>query len=192
MSISVVIVGKNVYMCKPSVLVESIAVSVFVVILVEFGKYWDELVCHMYWGLSDIPNQDIFKPYLLFHTVTTFISISVVSFVCVRMGFGCIGVYLRKRGRTNKQSKFPALPRPPTHPRSLEGWDEEAYLRTKTDLTEVNAQTSPLIWFFYGPASLDLLFLARDRIVCNKIWQNWLRGSLLCTHQRYRVSPHTC
>ena len=39
MSISVVIVGKNVYMCKPSVLVESIAVSVFVVILVEFGKY---------------------------------------------------------------------------------------------------------------------------------------------------------
>ena len=57
----------------------------------------------------------------------------------------------------------------PAHIGTPEGGDEEAYLRTKTDLTEVNFP-SGLIFL------LICFFWLANRIIWNKIWQNWLRG----------------
>ena len=63
-------------------------------------------------------------------------------------------VIFEKEGKNKQTIQVPLLYPCCAHTReSLEGRDEEAYLRTKTDLTEVNAQPSPS----------DLIFL-RSRL----------------------------
>ena len=86
----------------------------------------------------------------------------------------CIGVYLRKSQRTNKQSKFPRFA-PPTRGNPW-GTRWRSLSANQNRLNWGQRTNSPLISSFQSPASRDLLFLARDRIIRNKIWRNWLRG----------------
>ena len=82
----------------------------------------------------------------------------------------------------------------PAHIGTPEGGDEEAYLRTKTDL----ARSTHKLPFWSDFSTVPPLFLARDEIIRNQIWRNWLRGLVLVTHhtQRSQVSvgsfPNTC
>ena len=94
----------------------------------------------------------------------------------------CIGVYLRKSQRTNKQSKFPRFA-PPTRGNPW-GQDEEAYLRTKTDLTEVNFPSGLI---FYSTTSV---FFGSKELSGIRFGQIGWEG---VTHpiQRYQVSGCT-
>ena len=70
----------------------------------------------------------------------------------------------------------------PAHIGTPEGRDEEAYLRTKTDL----ARSTHKLPFWSDFSTVPPLFLARDEIIRNQIWRNWLRGLVLVTHHSHR------
>ena len=83
----------------------------------------------------------------------------------------------------------------PAHIGTPEGGDEEAYLRTKTDLAR-STHKFPL-WSDFS--IVPPLFLALDEIIRNQIWRNWLRGLVLVTHHTHRglrfqliPFPNTC
>ena len=83
----------------------------------------------------------------------------------------------------------------PAHIGTPEGGDEEAYLRTKTDL----ARSTHKLPFWSDFSTVPPLFLAREEIIRNQIWRNWLRGLVLVTHHTHRglrfqliPFPNTC
>ena len=80
----------------------------------------------------------------------------------------CIGVYLRKSQRTNKQSKFPRFA-PPTRGNP---WGTR-WRSLSANQNRLNWGQLPL-WSDF--LQYHLCFFWLERIIWNKIWPNWLRG----------------
>ena len=95
----------------------------------------------------------------------------------------CIGVYLRKSQRTNKQSKFPRFA-PPTRGNP---WGTR-WRSLSANQNRLNWGQLPL-WSDF--LQYHLCFFWLERIIWNKIWPNWLRGGDPSHIQRYQVSGCT-